>query len=366
MTRRATASPKIQRWIDLIAALLLRHYPISFEELVSQVPAYQATKSPEARRRTFERDKDELRGYGVPIDTRRDPNGEVIGYRLDRRQFYLPYLALQLQGRPAAGRKLAKDGYRDLASLAFDPDELAAIADAAALVRDVGDPVLADAAGSAMRKLAFDLPVDSVRTDDDLHVVRPRREPDPEVFERLTDALERRKLVSFAYHAIGRDETRRRTVEPWGLFFLGQHWYLGGRDTEADGLRNFRLSRMSQVEVNPKRAQSADFAIPADFRLREHARSREAWALGDAGLLEAVVEVRAGRGAARPAEQFGAPVEGHPNRRRFEVRRLDAFARWLLSFGGDLRPLAPAELVEAFDTLARVTAAVYGDGKPDA
>jgi hypothetical protein len=123
---------------------------------------------------------------------------------------------------------------------------------------------------------------------------------------------------------------------------------------------------MSQVEVNAKRAQSADFEIPADFRLREHARSREAWALGDAGVTEAVVELRAGRGAARPAEQLGAPVEGHPNRRRFEVRRLDAFARWLLSFGGDLRPVAPAGLVEAFETLARRTAAVYADGGPDA
>jgi len=365
VTRGAAASPKIQRWIDLIAALLLRRYPISFEDLVAEVPAYKATKSPEARRRTFERDKDELRDYGVPIETRRNPEGEVIGYRLDKRQFYLPYLAVQ-HHLPGGSRKASKSGYHDLSSLAFDPDELTAVADAAALIRQVGDPALSDAAGSAMRKLAFDLPVDSIRTEHDLQVVRPRGAPDPDVFERLTSALERRKLVSFSYHTIGRDETRRRSVEPWGLFFLGQHWYLAGRDTEANGLRNFRLSRVSQVEVNAKRAQKPDFEIPADFRLRDHARSREAWALGDVGMTDATVEVRGGRGAARMADRLGAPVEGHPDRRRFEVRRLDVFARWLLSFGGDLRPLEPPELVDAFQDLARRTAAVYGDGKPDA
>jgi proteasome accessory factor B len=360
VTRRAASSPKIQRWIDLIAALLLRHYPVTFEELTAKVPAYQATEREDARRRAFERDKDELRDYGIPIETKRDPNGEVIGYLLDRRQFYLPYLSLP--GQPAPKRKTAKPGYRDLPSLAFDPDELAAVADAAALVRNLGDPLLADAASSAMRKFAFDLPVDSVWGDDEPHIVRPRREPDGEVFDRLTNALERRKLVSFAYHAMGRDETRRRTVEPWGLFFIGQHWYLAGRDTDANGLRNFRLSRMSEVEMNTKRAQSADFAIPADFRLRDHARSREAWALGEAGVLEAIVELHGRPGAVRAAEQLGAPVEGHPNRRRFEVRRLDAFARWMLSFGGDLEPVEPLELVNAFRDLVKRTAAVYRTG----
>jgi len=62
--------PKLQRWIDLLAALLRRRYPVSFEQLIEDVPGYQARgKADESRRRVFERDKDELRRFGVPIIT---------------------------------------------------------------------------------------------------------------------------------------------------------------------------------------------------------------------------------------------------------------------------------------------------------
>jgi hypothetical protein len=121
--------------------------------------------------------------------------------------------------------------------------------------------------------------------------------------------------------------------------------------------------------VNPNREQSPDFAIPQDFRLREHARSREAWALGDAEAMTAVVRIGARRGAQGAARDgdaetavargLGAPVEGAPDLRRFDVRRLDAFARWLLSFGGAIQPVEPAELVSAYDELVRRTRALY-------
>ena len=33
--------PKIQRWIDILAALLAHRYPVTLEELIAGVPAYQ-------------------------------------------------------------------------------------------------------------------------------------------------------------------------------------------------------------------------------------------------------------------------------------------------------------------------------------
>jgi hypothetical protein len=50
-------------------------------------------------------------------------------------------------------------------------------------------------------------------------------------------------------------------------------------------------------------------------------------------------------------------VEGHPHRRRFRVRRRDAFARWLLSFAGELVPVSPSEVVSDFQALAAETLA---------
>jgi proteasome accessory factor B len=96
-------SPKIQRWIDLLVALLRHHYPVTFEQLIAEVPAYSAGQKEESRRRNFERDKDELRSFGVSIETIQSPEGEVIGYRLDPRRFYLPYLTLRSEGRATPG-----------------------------------------------------------------------------------------------------------------------------------------------------------------------------------------------------------------------------------------------------------------------
>ncbi len=286
-------SPKIQRWIDLLAALLARRWPATFDELIRDVPAYAAgNQSHETRRRMFERDKDELREFGIPIETiPAADDGDAPGYQLRIRDFYLPYLALRADGQTRPPRKTDKYGYSSLPVLTFEAEELAAIAQAAARVRDLGDPLLAEHAESAMRKLACDLPVDAAaRPDERLAPARARAAP--EVFATLGDALKRRKRVTFAYHTMGSDATAPRTVEPFGLFFLNQHWYLAARSPGEETVKNYRLNRIAEAKVNPQRPGSPDYEIPAGFDLQAHARSRQAWELGTGDAVTAVVALR--------------------------------------------------------------------------
>ena len=175
----------------------------------------------------------------------------------------------------------------------------------------------------------------------------------------MSDALARRKVVSFDYFAMERGEQSRRTVEPYGLFFVSSHWYLAGRDSGRDALRNFRLNRISSVEVNSKKSQSADYEIPDGFSLRDHAQAREPWEIGDGEATAAIVEFTATTGATQAALRLGRPVEGNEHRRQFDVRRPDAFARWLLSFGGDARPIEPVEVRAAYETAASETLGRY-------
>src|SRR6476620_6667217 len=64
---------KTQRWIDLLAALLSHHYPVTFEELARDVPAYDLsavdgdTTKLASIKKMFERDKAELLEQGVPL-----------------------------------------------------------------------------------------------------------------------------------------------------------------------------------------------------------------------------------------------------------------------------------------------------------
>jgi predicted DNA-binding transcriptional regulator YafY len=165
--------------------------------------------------------------------------------------------------------------------------------------------------------------------------------------------------VTIEYHTMSSDRDSTRTVEPWGLFFLGSQWYLAAN--EGGTLKNFRVSRISDAVVNDKQPGTPDFDVPASFDLRAHARSRQAWELGDAGAVEAIVDFTGSSGATVAARRLGEPVDGSPTRRRFQVRRAEPFVRWLLSFAGEARPLAPNELVEQYADLSQRTLAVYAD-----
>ena len=354
--------PKLQRWTDLLAALLRHHYPATFEELAKDIPSYSSeTKKKDAVMRMFERDKDELRSFGIAIETIPLEEDETSGYKLDRKTFYLPYLSLSATGgKPASQpRKPDKFGYRALATLVVEPDELSIIAAAAARVKALGDPVLAEDADSAMRKLAFDLPAQEQQQVDAPLIVA---ETVHDVFESLNDALVRGKRVSFDYHTMDTGRVTRRNVEPYGLFFLSSHWYLAANDLDKHELRNFRVNRVSRVDVNAARSQSPDYEIPADFKLREHARSKKAWELGDSAGEDAVVDFLNPTGAAKAAARLGVAIEGGSDRRKFTIRRVDSFARWLLSFGGEAIPVSPPSLVSEFKNQVRAAQNIYGAG----
>lgn len=373
------AVPKFQRWIDLLAALLVRRGGATFQQLEQLVPDYGDPRRERAsRRRMFERDKDELRAFGVPVETLDARDGDEPAYRLRPEDFYLPYLALATEegageeGVAAGPPKVDAWGYHALRSLAFEPDELAAVADAAARVRALGDPALAGHVAGAVRKLAFDLPFDDAASPGDGHLVAATARPDPALLDLLGRAVLERRRVAFDYHALGRDETARRTVEPWGMFYLSGHWYLAGCDRErgvdGGGLRNFRVSRMRGAALAVRASEPApQYMVPAEFRLRTHARSRQAWELGDGDATLVTVAFARDSGVTHAALALGEAVEmlGDVNARDdavvrgFRVRRPDAFVRWLLGFAGEARPLAPPSLVAAYAAEVAAVRALY-------
>jgi proteasome accessory factor B len=349
---------KLQRWTDLIAALLAHTFPITFEDLAREVPAYAAGLDPEHKdsvKRTFERDKDELKDFGVPIEVIAIDEGENTGYALKAKRFYLPYLSLSGAEEPATPKP---SGYRALPTVSFDPDELHSLAQASQRLEQLGDPLLADHARSARGKFLFDLSAFQLPATD-VHVLGADDGTTAETFELLTGALRNRKTVTFRYSAPSSDATTERRVDTYGLFFIYAHWYLAAFDRTRDGIRNFRLSRMSDVKVNKKQPQTHDYTVPPEFRLRDHAQSRAAWDLGDAEQQTAEVRFTGASGAVQAAMRDGEGVNGSSDVRRFAVRRNDVFALWLMSFAGEAVPLSPPALVSTYRQLVGETLARY-------
>lgn len=345
-------SPKLQRWIDLMAALLDRRYGLSLAELRIEVPGYRAGR-PESVRRTFERDKDELRRLGVPIDIVGRPGDPDPRYRLAGDRFYLPYLVVAGERGLVRPRRIDRDGYRAIAECEFDDEAVALLADAARRVSEIGDPMLVAYAQSAVRKLATDIAPEFLAPTQGVRVLPAIARASPEHLEVLGAALLHRKQASFTYYGIERDETERRTVLPYGLAFTSGHWYLHALDPARGEIRGFRVSRMRELSVNARAPGTQDYEIPATFSLADRAAPRPAWELGEEAPVEVLVRFEQTNGYTTVARRLGQRREA--DMACYSVRRREPFLRWLLALAGDVVPLSPPDMVREYHALVQRT-----------
>ncbi len=364
----STPPTKLQRWLDLVAYLAGRRYPVPVEDLRDNIPAYTvdpdaSTKEKETARRMFERDKEELRELGIPIETVEFTvnygREQHTGYRLAKKNFHLPYLKLVTEatggGRASTARTTfeiseaeagaALGGLREVASLPAFP--------------------LASHARSAFRKLAFDLEPEIVGDNPVVFLQDPEAAATTASLAILSKAVLARKTVAFHYHGMYRDSDSDRAVRPYGLLFQHGRWYLVGHDEDRDDIRMFRVGRMERVTPNKKAPGTADFEIPSDFRLTEYG-GKKAWELGDddEGPVQAGVLFRFPRSLWAERNGHGVLVEERSDGsqlRTFAVHRRDPFLRWVLSLAGDAGIESPADLRDSFRQMAKAVAERHGE-----
>lgn len=301
---------KLERLLNLLALLLDTGHPLTAEEIQARVPGYSDDHA--AFRRTFERDKAELREMGVPVEVARVPGTEPPqdGYRVDRRAY--------------AGQDPQ-----------LEPDELAALYLAANMVR-VGDLPLGDPfwklggnpSGAAGEDLV-DIPA------------HPNLPP-------LFDAAASGRQVRFRYN------DALRTVDPHQLGFSRGHWYLWGFDHLREEVRAYRVDRIQgDVEV-----LGAAAARPEG---RTRHRALAGWELGDAEPVDALLLVDADQ-TAWAAHQLGedAVVERRDDGSavfRLTVSNPEGFRSFVLTFLEHAEVLEPPELRrDLIDWLERLAA----------
>ena len=198
---------KLDRLLNLVAALIETNVPMTAEEIRTRIPGYSGD-SDDAFHRAFERDKDDLRELGVPVET------VTVGHH----------------EQPKSAYTIERDRY-ELPDPGFDADELAALHLATAAVQLEG--LDADDAADGLRKLGglvpggdtVSEPVGALPTPDSL-------------LELFVSVLERRE-VTFDYGDTS------RTLQPHRLQFERGRWYVSGYDTMRDDQRSFRLDRIS-------------------------------------------------------------------------------------------------------------------------
>ncbi|BEP15852.1 WYL domain-containing protein [Acidothermaceae bacterium B102] len=210
---------RTERLLNLVICLLSTRRYLSAHQIREMVPGY-GPDDDEAFRRMFERDKEELRDLGIPLETGSDSvYDDEVGYRIAARDYALPEIALTA-------------------------DEAAAVGLAARLWAQAG---LADAASSALIKLrAAGIEADPTG----LGELEPHVEANEAAFEPLLAALRSNRAVSFDYRAGPAAPVVKRAMDPWGVVSWRGRWYVVGHDHDRKATRVFRLSRI----VGPVRA----------------------------------------------------------------------------------------------------------------
>ena len=311
------AAKKTERLLNLVICLLATRRFLTVQQIREAVPGYDADNE-EAFRRMFERDKEELRELGVPLETGSNSTwDDEVGYRIARRDYQLPEITLE-------------------------PDEAAALGLAARLWQSAP---LAGATGSALLKLR----AAGVETPSGAGALDPRIGATEPAFEACLAGVRDGRVLRFAYRTAGRPGDEQREVEPWGVVSWRGRWYLVGHDRVREATRIFRLSRIvGSVSLT---GSPGSVVRPEGLDLRAMVRRLAE----DTGSTTATVRIRTGTcwelrreaTAVRPDAEGWEVVEiGYGDARRFADR--------VTGYGADAVVLAPPEAREA--VVRRLTA----------
>ncbi len=332
------ATAKAERLLNLVIALVNSPRYRTAMWIKEHVAGYADAPNDEAFFRTFERDKQELRELGIPVQT---PTTGEDGYRIPPVDFALP-------------------------PLSFSPSEAAALALAGRLWETTA---LATAGSGALRKIRDAVPDSGGSTDTGpatpeitaATLLQPRVRTGDPAFEPIYSAVRTRRAVTFDYRKDPTAPVEPRKVQPWGLVSFRGRWYVIGHDEKRGERRTFRLSRISGPVKTVGRAGAVRPPAGVDL-LAEVAASVERPA-----DRTATARIRSGRAAGlrRTAvtEQESADAPGW-DRVTLPLGHLWDTARRIAAHGPDVVVEEPADLVDAIVRLLKGTAAAMDVALP--
>jgi len=319
--------PAEERLTNLVVALMSTDIGLTKQQILENVSGYrqrvEAGGKAEALEKMFERDKDDLRAMGVPIETIGDPTDpqdlREARYRIPQAEYDLP------------------------ADIEFSDAELAVLRLAGSVWSS--ESVSADAQ-SGVRKIRA-LGIDG---DEPIIGFAPRITVRDPAFPALQEGIERSRVVVFDYLKPGEEASTRRRMRPLALVEYEARWHVYGIDVDADGERTFLLSRIvSDVKVT---GQTFD---PA---LRDGAADRALAGLAAVAESQtALLEVTPGTEAALRLGRRAAPA---PQGLRVPYVDRHIFADELATYGPEVRVVEPADLRDAVIDRLQAIVALHG------
>ena len=318
-----------ERLFSLVLALLATEHGLTKNDILSTVQGYRQRYHPGADNsnleRQFERDKDDIRELGVPLETIElavdAGNNQNLRYRIPRGAYELP---------------------RDVR---FTAEETALLGLASMVWRE-------GSMSAESRRAVVKLRALGMTTSEPVLSYLPRVRVRDAAFDPLSSALEKHRVVRFSYLKPGESTATVRTVAPLALFQFQGRWHLGATEPGSLERKTFLLRRIvSDVTVTPTPAQAPE----PDEAARGLAELQSVWETNIA-----VVEVEPDTDAAtRLIKQRGA-TETASGRLSLHFVDINVIADELAGFGPEVTVLSPTPLRGLVAARLRQTAANHG------
>ena len=320
MSRRKT-----ERLLNLVICLLATGHYLTAEQIRQAVPGYP--DGDEAFKRMFERDKEEIRELGIPLETGVAAGNEA-GYRIPRQDYELPELHLT-------------------------PDEAAVLGLAARVWQRAS---LAEAASGALLKLrAAGIETEGIDRTPGIMGIEPRVGTDEATFPALWQAVRDHRPVAFDYQKVGSGGPRRRHLEPWGVVSRRGRWYVVGHDRDREGVRVFRLSRIiGEIAYD---GEPGTVTVPDGVDVRAIAFGR------DEPPERRSANVRLRKGRAHGLRRWAHDVTDHDadwDAATLTFTDGDWFAPYLARFADDVLVVEPPDVREA--VIHQLKSVLAGEG----
>jgi predicted DNA-binding transcriptional regulator YafY len=295
---------------------------------------------------------DRLTAILIQLQSKRITRAQEIASRFDisLRTVYRDIRALEEAGVPigseaGVGYFLA-DGYR-LPPVMFTPEEARALLTARQFITQLTDKSLDTAYENALFKIKSVMRADEQEMLEDLQdkvkVVPPQsrgEHPDEIHLARVQQALMKRQPVEMDYFSPASGQFTRRQVEPIGLVYYSDAWHVIAWCRLRQDYRDFRLDRMSKIEILQERYQLRD-RLSLEQYLQQQSHTT------DARLMKVFFKQAVVRHTYHSRYQYGFVQEEKQEAGTemwFMVSSEEYFSRWLLMFTDGVKVLEPESL----------------------
>ncbi len=322
--------PAEERLFSLVLALLATESGLTKSEILATVQGYRQRYDAHGANanleRQFERDKDDIRELGVPLETIESPgdpgNNQTLRYRIPRSGYELPE------------------------GLEFSPQEVT-------LLRLAGMVWREGSLSAESRRALLKLQSQGATAASDLIGYAPRVRVREASFEPLGDALTRGQRVRFDYLKPGDPAPRQRHVEPLALVQHEGRWHLYGTDVDAGASRTFLLRRI----LGAVRPAGAFTAPEGDHSAAALAGLEEVWRRSTA-----TVRIEPGTDAELRLGRRRGVLRAEDGSSTLHFTDLQILADELAGFGPEVLVIEPAALRAAVRDRLVAVARLHGGG----